>query len=194
MKDPIAVLSSEWLAETFHMKVVALIRHPAAFASSLKQAGWTHPFHDFLEQSKLMDEYLEGYRSDIETFARYEQDIVDQAALLWVILHTVLYKYLDRNPGWYLTRYGDLSRDPVRVFEEIFNFIDVPYNESLQAAVWASSRKGEKLPKGLHPSFQRDSQANTKRWKERLSQDEIRRVRNRVEPLSSRFYQESDWR
>jgi hypothetical protein len=35
VKDPIALLSAEWLAETFGMDVVVLIRHPAAFAASL---------------------------------------------------------------------------------------------------------------------------------------------------------------
>src|SRR5262249_14420834 len=44
MKDPIALLSAEWLVETFDMDAVVLIRHPAAFAASLKRLGWKHSF------------------------------------------------------------------------------------------------------------------------------------------------------
>ncbi len=38
LKDPIAVLSAPWLERTFGMQVVFSVRHPAAFAASLKTA------------------------------------------------------------------------------------------------------------------------------------------------------------
>ena len=37
VKDPIALLSAEWLAERFGMDVVVLVRHPAGFAASLNR-------------------------------------------------------------------------------------------------------------------------------------------------------------
>ena len=49
MKDPIALLSAEWLADSFGMDVVVLIRHPAAFAASLKRLGWKHSFATFIQ-------------------------------------------------------------------------------------------------------------------------------------------------
>ena len=54
IKDPIAVFSAEWLAQRFNMDVVVLIRHPAAFAGSLKKVKWSHPFEHFIEQQLLM--------------------------------------------------------------------------------------------------------------------------------------------
>src|SRR5947209_3599913 len=44
VKDPIALFSSEWLAQRFDMNVVVLIRHPAAFTSSIKRLNWKHNF------------------------------------------------------------------------------------------------------------------------------------------------------
>ena len=44
MKDPIAVLSAEWLAQVFNMDVICLIRHPAAFVYSLAKANWDFNF------------------------------------------------------------------------------------------------------------------------------------------------------
>ena len=37
IKDPISALSSDWLARNFALEVVVLVRHPAAFAASLKR-------------------------------------------------------------------------------------------------------------------------------------------------------------
>src|SRR5205085_10560791 len=42
LKDPIALFSAEWLASRFDMNVIVMIRHPAAFASSLRRLNWAH--------------------------------------------------------------------------------------------------------------------------------------------------------
>jgi hypothetical protein len=36
IKDPIAIMSAEWMYENFDLDIIVLIRHPAAFVSSLK--------------------------------------------------------------------------------------------------------------------------------------------------------------
>lgn len=72
LKDPIAVFSAEWLQSRFNMDVVVLIRHPAAFAGSIKVKNWTYPFAHFLEQPLLMKDYLHPFERDIQKFARQE--------------------------------------------------------------------------------------------------------------------------
>jgi len=52
VKDPLAILSTEWLANRFNMDVVILIRHPAAFVGSLKVANWPFHFSHLLNQSQ----------------------------------------------------------------------------------------------------------------------------------------------
>jgi hypothetical protein len=37
VKDPIAIMSAEWIARRFNAQAVVMIRHPAAFASSIKR-------------------------------------------------------------------------------------------------------------------------------------------------------------
>jgi hypothetical protein len=48
LKDPIAALSADWLAKRFDMDVVILIRHPAAFVTSLMRMHWRFDFNTFL--------------------------------------------------------------------------------------------------------------------------------------------------
>lgn len=83
MKDPLALLLAEWLHETFDMEVVLLVRHPGAFAGSLKKGQSAFPFEDLLEQEKLMSTYLSSYRPQVESTIEGESTVVQQAALLW---------------------------------------------------------------------------------------------------------------
>jgi hypothetical protein len=72
IKDPIALFAAEWLADVFGVRVVVLIRHPAAFAASLKRLNWTHPFGDFLAQPLFMRDLLAPFEEDIRRFAAAE--------------------------------------------------------------------------------------------------------------------------
>src|SRR4029077_14652741 len=72
VKDPMALFSAEWIAETFDAQVVVIVRHPAAFASSIKLDGWAHPFSHFLNQPALMEDHLSSFDEEIKTFAQEE--------------------------------------------------------------------------------------------------------------------------
>ena len=54
MKDPLAILAVEWLANTFDMEVVLLIRHPAAGVGGLKKAKLPHTNYHFQQQPGLI--------------------------------------------------------------------------------------------------------------------------------------------
>ena len=66
MKDPLAVCSANWLAERFGMKVVVIVRHPAAFTASLRAAGWGRVhFNIFHNQPALVRDRLGPYTARI---------------------------------------------------------------------------------------------------------------------------------
>jgi Sulfotransferase family len=101
VKDPIALFSTPWLAQNFSMNVVILIRHPAAFVSSVKGLNWSHDFKSFLRQPLLMNShYLEPFREEIEDFAAKEYPIVEQASLLWRIFYSTVRHYQEEFPEW----------------------------------------------------------------------------------------------
>ncbi|MCI0563825.1 MAG: sulfotransferase, partial [Nitrososphaera sp.] len=87
IKDPIALLSAPWLYNEFQCQVVLLVRHPAAFASSLKRLNWPFNFKYLLNQNALMNDYLGDYREEIEVF-KDPSDVIGQAALLWKVLYS----------------------------------------------------------------------------------------------------------
>jgi hypothetical protein len=191
MKDPIALFSTEWLARTFDMDVLVLIRHPAAFAGSLKAANWPHPFDHFLRQPLLMDQHLAAYRSRIEEFTREPKDIIDQAILLWNLTHHMIRKYRKAHPDWMFVRHEDLSTDPVTGFKAIFDRLRVRFTAGIEGAIRVSSQSENPNP-GLYDTV-RDSKANIFSWRERLTEDEIRRIKQGTGEIAEGLYGAADW-
>lgn len=67
IKDPFAVFSTAWFVQRLQAQVVITVRHPAAFASSLKRLKWKFNIKkNVLTQPLLVRDYLETYRSEIE--------------------------------------------------------------------------------------------------------------------------------
>ena len=104
LKDPIAFFSAEWLERTFGMRVVVTVRHPAAFAASLKRMDWRFDFNRFLEQPSLMRDHLDPYRTDITRFANHPPEIVAQAGLLWRCIHGPASNLRDAHTNWLFVR------------------------------------------------------------------------------------------
>jgi hypothetical protein len=195
VKDPMALFSAEWFAETFDGQVVVIARHPAAFASSIKLDGWTHPFSHFSEQPALIEDHLEPFRAEIEEFVREEHDILDQATLLWRLVHHAIAGYRARHPDWLFVRHEDLSREPIEGFGALFEALDIPYTEDVQQAILRSSspsNPGDRA-ENRHLFHTRDSRANVDNWRRRLTPAEIERVRTRVADVSPLFYGDDEW-
>jgi hypothetical protein len=74
LKDPIAVFSSEWIADRLGAEVIVLIRHPAAFVNSVVRRELRHPFRDFVDQPLLMDGLLAPFEDDVRRLEDVAQD------------------------------------------------------------------------------------------------------------------------
>jgi len=195
VKDPMALFSAEWIAETFDAQVVVVVRHPAAFASSLKLDGWTHPFSHFLNQPALIEDYLSPFREEIAAFAREERHILDQAALLWRLVHHTIAGYRERHPEWRVVRHEDLSREPIEGFGTLFEALDLSYTEKVQEAILRSTSRSNPADREVNGRrfLTRDSRANVDNWRRRLTPGEVERVRARVADVSPLFYGDNEW-
>ena len=195
VKDPMALFSAEWIADTFDAQVVVVVRHPAAFASSLKLDGWTHPFSHFLNQPALIEDYLSPFQDEIAAFAREERDILDQAALLWRLVHHTIAEYRSRHPEWRIVRHEDLSLDPIGGFGTIFEALDLSYTDAVQEAIMRSTSSSNPADRDVtgRRFLTRDSRANIDNWRRRLTRPEVERVRAGVADVSPLFYSDEDW-
>lgn len=194
MKDPLALFSSEWLSHKFNMDVVILIRHPAAFVSSLKVKGWSFPFSHFLNQPILIERYLYPFKDEIYEYSVREKDLISQAILLWKITHYVILRYRERYPDWLYLRHEDLSRNPLDDFSDLYCQLDLKLTTKIKDRIQASSGKSnpKETSHNIH-NVNRDSAANIWNWKTRLSRDEIQKIYEGVGDIGKSFYGDIDW-
>lgn len=192
MKDPIASMSAEWLAQSFGMQVMCLVRHPAAFVYSLIKAGWGFPRRSFLNQPQLIEEHLHPY---LPKLVDPPKNKIEQSALFWLCIYKVISTYIDRNQEWLVIRLEDISEDPVSEFERIYNHFQLPYTSRIKKGVIrTSSRKNPtEAPISDPTHIFRNSAASQKVWRKRLSEDQVRCIREIVEEVSCQYYSEKDW-
>lgn len=192
MKDPLAFFSAEWLCRTFNMDVVVMIRHPAAFCSSLKIKKWHFNFQHFLDQELLMERYLTPFREEIVEQARERKGLVEQGILLWNCIHHTIGIYQQEHPAWIFARHEDLSVDPVPEFQAMFVKLGLQFGSNTLKTIAQSS--GDQNPaEQTSNEFIRNSRENIHNWKTRLSAGEIQQIRLGTEPYAQLFYSDKDW-
>jgi hypothetical protein len=193
LKDPIAVFSAQWLAERFGMDVIVQVRHPAAFVSSLKKYGWTHPFGDFLAQPLLMRDLLGDFEGDIREFAASPRPPVEQAILLWRLIHHAIAGYRDRHPTWLFYRHEDVAMDPLGRFEDMYGRLGLDFTTEARATIAEFTDPSNPAEATDDQTLRRDSRSSIWTWKSRLTAEEIDRVRANTEPIWKEFYTDDDW-
>ncbi len=193
MKDPIALLSAEWLAETFDMDVVVLIRHPAAFAASLKRLGWKHSFATFLNDDGSLPEVLRPYEAEIREHAERPGEILEQAALLWRLLYNAVDGYRERHPDWVFLRHEDASLDPAGTFERLYERLGLELTPGARAEIARASDPDNPAELPTPHAVALASAASLGRWRDDLTAEEVETLRERTRDVWPRFYSDEDW-
>jgi hypothetical protein len=195
LKDPIALMSAEWLAERFGVQPVVLIRHPAAFAGSLKRLEWRFDFENWRDQPLLVRNLIGPYEEQIRSFAERERDIIDQSILMWNVIHHVIRTYRERHPDWVFLRHEDLSEDPLKGFRDLFDRLELTWDHVVEDAVirYSTDATRGEVPTYLHRTVRRDSKAARWTWLSRLTEDERQRIREGTAGVAGAFYGAEDW-
>jgi hypothetical protein len=203
LDDPYASLAAPWIAEQFDGQAVVVVRHPAAMVASYRKLGYrAHPLH-FLNQPRLMAEYLEPWRGELEAVIETD-DRLSQVTTFWRALHHVLFDLVDRSDRLHLVRYEDLCADPEGAFESLFRRVGVEFNAAARAEVvagtqgnsrpqshmWRLSRQGGLTRTAYRPM---DSKSMIRAWQATISPAEADRIRAIAGPVGKRLYGDSDW-
>ncbi len=195
LKDPIAFFSAPWIALHTDAHVVVLVRHPAAFASSLKRLGWTFDFSNLSDQPALAKGPLADFRTEIDEAAAHGLDIIDTATLLWRMFNTIAIRYGQEHTDWQILKYEDLAADPISEFQSLYAKLGLTWSESVAQSVARYTRdgKGGAVADGDKGGIVRDSNAAIWTWTDRLTSDEIGRVRSQTASVAVHFYSDDDW-
>lgn len=195
LKDPFAVFSAPWFAQTLDCQVVLTVRHPLAFVSSLKRLGWSFDFRDLLAQPLLMRDYLEPYRAEMEAILRTPKDVIAQGSLLWRMVYAAVDGFRGSFPDFKVVRHEDLSRDPIEGYRGLYASLGLGFSPKVQQALQnssASGNPGELSTRRVH-AVKLDSTANLSNWQKRLTGEEIWRIRQATADVAVKFYSEEPW-
>lgn len=193
IKDPFAVFSVPWFANRLHCKVVVVVRHPAAFASSLKRLNWPFDFNDLLDQPLLVRDHLEPYRDEMRSIR--SDDIFGQAALLWKLIYRSVHSIRKRNPDFIVVRHEDLAREPVKGYRDLYTSLGLDYTARVEKIILNSSSSDNpiELSRKKTHSVKLDSLASMDNWKKHLTDAEIDRVREMTEEVFPLYYSDNEW-
>lgn len=189
IKDPIALLSSEWLHNKYNFDVIVLIRNPYAFAASLKLRNWNHSFNHFLKQPLLIKDHLYSFEDEIKEYAKKDYDIVDQAILLWRILHLIIFKFKKKHPDWIFLRHEEVSLNPIEEFKKIFEKLDLDFCDNVKHNIIRHSNYNKTGNNNYSVSnIKRNSRGNLDNWKKILTESEIARIKDKTCDICHEFY------
>jgi len=193
MKDPFAVFSTPWFAKKLNCKVVIAVRHPGAFVSSLKRLNWPFDFQDLLDQPLLMRDHLEPYREQMQSTKA--DDVIGQASLLWKLIYRSVHADRELNPDFITVRHEDLSRDPIGGYRELYTSLGLEFTPRVEKIIRnsSSSENPRELSRKKVHAVKLDSRANLGNWKKRLTEAEIKRIREMTEEISHLFYPDDNW-
>lgn len=189
IKDPIALLSADYLTREYDCQTVILLRHPCAYYLSLQRMQWTMYPALFLAQREFAARYLPEFLGIPNT--ALNRDPLTMASFVWLFLYTAAARFADRNGAIVLLRHEDLSLDPFREVEALCGKIGLPYTAEVRRKVkqLTSSHNPVEATEAQTHSLRRDSARNAYLWRDRLSQTEISRIMGICGGLASRWYE-----
>jgi len=193
LKDPFAVFSTPWFARRLNCRVVITVRHPAAFASSLKRLNWSFDFQNLLGQPLLMRDYLEPFRGEMQSIR--PDDVIGQSALLWKLIYRSVHVNQELNHDFIIVRHEDVSRDPIPRYRALYQALGLEFTARVEKTILSSSSSenpAELSRKKVH-AVKLDSRANMGNWKRRLAVEEIDRIRKVTEEIFPLFYSDAEW-
>ena len=195
MKDPLALFSAEWLSRRFGAHVVVLIRHPAAFASSILRLGWNFRFRQWSRQPALMETYLAPFAEEISRASEQTPPLLDQAILVWNAIYAYVEQMRSQHPEWIFVRHEDLSLAPLREFRRLYSSLALPWGKRVTDVIedLTSSRNVREVDSSQPSQIRRDSAATAGIWRERLDRTQIDRIRGGTERVAGAFYGPHEW-
>lgn len=196
--DPFAVLSAGWIADRLDATAVMLVRDPVAVVGSWRRLGWTTYFHELLEQPLLMRDLLGAYEDRLRAQVG-SQDHVAKIALLWCAVYDAVARLCVDNPALHLVHYETLASDPVPEFEHLYAVCALPWDQRIKSALVAATTAAGKttdshawtLRGGPSRTAYRpmDSKASLHSYRDRLTPEEIERVRDLTAETTDRLRQ-----
>lgn len=201
MKEPHALMLTLPAVQRLDCKVLVLVRHPGGQVSSKLSLGWTdrrdQP-ESLLDQPTLIEDHLSWSPDLLRTTDR---STVEDLGLMWRAQYAVFREFLDEvgdHEDLRVVRHEDVCLKPFKVLSDLYDWAGLSWTDEVESALAdltsadnPAERSEGKTP---HPHrHRRDSSSVVDVWKERLTHEQIRTLKEVTQPTVSAFYEEDSW-
>lgn len=195
VKDPFLLASAEWFVKHTNARCIVLIRHPAAFVSSIKRLGWRLDPKWLLNQPLLMRDFLEPFRYELELDAKQPTNLVNHGCLIWNVLNSISYYHKCKHPEWIVTRYEDLASFPTTEFKKLYKTLGLPWSNETERTIYIlnSAKNPTDVSKADRLEVRRNSRKAIHTWKNRLTDREISLIYEKTHAIADHWYPTGTW-
>lgn len=190
IKDPFALLSAPWLVESYNWRTLIMVRHPAAYALSMKKKKWIlNPLFliNQYRQIPFFDASIQNQIQEYIAFPNKKEKLIESAAMGYNILQHVINHFQLNYKDWIFQRHEDLLINPLTHFEEVYRILGLEFTENVKAFILKSTQSE------TNSLINRNSKKMVKAWKQQLNDDEIRLIYDKTNQTASQFYSDADW-
>lgn len=183
-------LALPWMLEKYRPRVIYLIRHPAAVASSYWSQGWCNAEEKLSQLSArfMNDPFMPWYETINSASGFWQAHGVFQGAVLRVV-DEALSHYKDCR----IERYEDICIDPEAKFLELLEFAGLSIDDSIRSRI-ADSTSGDEQGKSNAYSTRRQSREMTRAWVNKVDEKQLADLRSGYSAFGLPYYNsESDW-
>jgi hypothetical protein len=179
------LLALKWFMKRYAPRVVLLVRHPAAVASSVHKLGW----HGSRYEQKFLDgvaaRRLAREWSNTPFFA---QHTAFQASAITVALNA-LRDYSDKV----VVRYEDACSSPQTFAAELFRFAGLTFDGSVTAAISATTTSSAQSNTESHYAINRNSASMVDAWRKNVSANDLSAAKDAYLSYGLPIYPADEW-
>jgi len=200
LKDPLAFFAAEWLAATFDMQVIVLLRHPAGVISSHLKLGWSHELGSMLRQAALRRRFAGDLSDEIARFERTPEDELGSLILQWKLFAHAALQLREAHPDWLFVTHESLCERPLDQFEAIYQHVGLRWTRRVAETIERDTAPGNPIDPAEHRQhmLRRESRSIVDTWRQRLDSASLQRIEREAGPvwrqLSTIVHQHQPWR
>lgn len=193
IKDPTAIGMLGSVASIQRVKTVILIRHPCGHVSSLKRLNWDPETRvNLLLRHPSFEGRFDDISEKLSGLALHERSLsfVEKIAVQYCLLLRLAMQFHHKNDHSIVVNYDELASNPIDEFKNVFAMLELPYNRKVRQRHEFLTSSTPCSSKGRHET-KRDSKLASIRWKNDLSENEIRDVMsiwNQIGPTGFGFH------
>ncbi|RMG34379.1 MAG: hypothetical protein D6732_10555, partial [Methanobacteriota archaeon] len=172
LKDPFASLATPYLVQRYGVKVVCMVRHPAAVHCSTRRQGWYFDVSNLKRQPALIRDY--GMDIPENYWELAHRNHAASIALLWKIMFRVNFGVASSLGKLLMVSHERLCVQPESTVKDIFKHLEVPFIDSVELFLKRTTQADKvEAQRGRVHDFSRNSRALVDAWKRQIATDDL---------------------